>query len=56
MRGSVIRYVQVPPQMVDTELLQDAARREYGQAVKAKKVTPSSGTPIPSAVDTLIDK
>ena len=37
MRGSVIRYVQVPPQMVDTELLQDAARREYAQAVKAKK-------------------
>lgn len=28
IRGSVIRYVQVPREAVDTELLQDAARRE----------------------------
>nr|CCA16956.1 6 snRNAassociated Smlike protein putative [Albugo laibachii Nc14] len=28
IRGSVIRYVQIPAQEVDTDLLQDAARRE----------------------------
>lgn len=27
-RGSVIRYIHVQPQDVDTELLQDATRRE----------------------------
>lgn len=43
LRGSVIRYVQVPPQMVDTELLQDAARREYAQAQAHKsKITNAS--------------
>ncbi|KAI8071008.1 hypothetical protein BC940DRAFT_270491 [Gongronella butleri] len=28
IRGSVVRYVQLPSQAVDTALLQDAARRE----------------------------
>ena len=28
IRGSVIRYVQIPAGEVDTELLQDAARKE----------------------------
>ena len=31
IRGSVIRYVQLPPSEVDTELLQDATRREAAQ-------------------------
>lgn len=28
IRGSVVRYVQLPPGSVDTELLHDATRRE----------------------------
>jgi len=28
VRGSVVRYIQIPPELVDTELLQDAARKE----------------------------
>ncbi|PVU96924.1 hypothetical protein BB559_002196, partial [Furculomyces boomerangus] len=28
IRGSVVRYVRLPPDEVDTALLQDAARRE----------------------------
>jgi U6 snRNA-associated Sm-like protein LSm2 len=28
IRGSVVRYVQIPAGEVDTELLQDAARKE----------------------------
>lgn len=28
IRGSVVRYVQLPPDEVDTTLLQDAARKE----------------------------
>jgi small nuclear ribonucleoprotein (snRNP)-like protein len=28
IRGSVVRYIQIPPEHVDTELLQDAARKE----------------------------
>ena len=28
IRGSVVRYIQIPPELVDTELLQDAARKE----------------------------
>ena len=35
IRGSVIKYVQLPAQEVDTELLQDATRREAAQQ-KAK--------------------
>lgn len=29
IRGSVVRYVQINPNDVDTELLQDATRKEY---------------------------
>ena len=28
IRGSVVRYIQIDPGDVDTELLQDAARKE----------------------------
>ena len=28
VRGSVVRYVQIPPEHVNVELLQDAARKE----------------------------
>jgi U6 snRNA-associated Sm-like protein LSm2 len=35
VRGSVIRYVHVPPEAVATDLLQDAARREAAEAAKA---------------------
>jgi small nuclear ribonucleoprotein (snRNP)-like protein len=35
IRGSVVRYIQIPPEFVDTELLQDAARKENAP-VKAK--------------------
>jgi small nuclear ribonucleoprotein (snRNP)-like protein len=28
IRGSVVRYIQIPPEEVNTELLQDAARKE----------------------------
>jgi len=36
IRGSVVRYIQIPPEHVDTELLQDAARKENAPAAKAK--------------------
>jgi len=29
IRGSVVRYIQIPAAEVDTELLQDAARKNY---------------------------
>jgi U6 snRNA-associated Sm-like protein LSm2 len=32
IRGSVVRYIQIPPEHVDTELLQDAARKENAPA------------------------
>jgi small nuclear ribonucleoprotein (snRNP)-like protein len=35
IRGSVVRYIQIPPEHVDTEMLQDAARKENAP-VKAK--------------------
>lgn len=35
IRGGVVRYVHVPPEAVDTELLQDAARKEAIEATKA---------------------
>ncbi|KAL1929581.1 hypothetical protein VTP01DRAFT_1719 [Rhizomucor pusillus] len=35
IRGSVVRYVQLSPQDVDTALLQDAARREAAQPTGA---------------------
>ena len=28
IRGSVVRYIQIPASEIDTELLQDAARKE----------------------------
>ena len=34
IRGSVVRYIQIPPEHVDTELLQDAARKENAPAGK----------------------
>ncbi|PAV90969.1 hypothetical protein WR25_19916 [Diploscapter pachys] len=35
IRGSVVRYVQLPADQVDTQLLQDAARKEIAQSKKA---------------------
>lgn len=36
IRGSVVRYIQIPSSEVDTELLQDAARKENApQSAKA---------------------
>lgn len=32
IRGSVVRYVELPPDAVDTESLQDAARAEAAKA------------------------
>jgi len=37
VRGTVVRYVHVPPAAVDTELLQDAARKEAMEAAKGGK-------------------
>ncbi|KAI9030866.1 hypothetical protein J3Q64DRAFT_1725631 [Phycomyces blakesleeanus] len=37
IRGSVVRYVQLPQQAVDTALLQDAARREAAQPSSAQQ-------------------
>ena len=36
IRGSVIRYVQLPSAEIDTELLQDATRREAAQQKNSK--------------------
>ncbi|KAJ1674846.1 U6 snRNA-associated Sm-like protein LSm2, partial [Spiromyces aspiralis] len=36
IRGSVVRYVQIPPEAVDKPLLQDAARREAQQQQQEK--------------------
>ena len=36
VRGSVVRYIQIPPEHVDTELLQDATRRENAPASSKK--------------------
>jgi small nuclear ribonucleoprotein (snRNP)-like protein len=35
IRGSVVRYIQIPPEHVDTELLQDAARKENAPVKKS---------------------
>lgn len=35
IRGSVVRYVQLPADQVDTQLLQDASRKEVMQAKRA---------------------
>ncbi|ORZ03726.1 hypothetical protein BCR43DRAFT_467442 [Syncephalastrum racemosum] len=37
IRGSVVRYVQLPSPAVDTALLQDAARREASQPTAAQQ-------------------
>jgi small nuclear ribonucleoprotein (snRNP)-like protein len=37
IRGSVVRYIQIPPEHVDTELLEDAARRENAPAATSAK-------------------
>ena len=34
IRGSVVRYIQIPPEEVDVELLQDAARKENAPTTK----------------------
>jgi len=34
VRGSVIKYVQLPSSEVDTDLLQDATRRDQAQQKK----------------------
>ena len=34
VRGSVIRYIQLPPDDVDTQLLQEATRKELTQPKK----------------------
>lgn len=34
VRGSVVRYIQIPPEHVNTDLLQDAARKENAPAAK----------------------
>ena len=34
IRGNVVRYVHLPAAAVDTELLQDAARREAMESAK----------------------
>lgn len=34
IRGSVVRYVQLPGDEVDTQLLQDAARKEAAQQTR----------------------
>eukprot|EP00804_Cyclotella_cryptica_P013747 CCRYP_018831-RA/>CCRYP_018831-RA protein AED:0.42 eAED:0.42 QI:0/0/0.5/1/0/0/2/1005/135 len=37
IRGSVVRYVQINPNDVDTELLQDATRKEYSPVTGGEK-------------------
>ncbi|ORY75984.1 U6 snRNA-associated Sm-like protein LSm2 [Leucosporidium creatinivorum] len=37
IRGSVVRYVQLPKAAVDTQLLEDATRRESSNAQKAAR-------------------
>jgi len=39
LRGSVVRYVQLPPEDIDVQLLQDAARKEADQQRKQKDTT-----------------
>jgi U6 snRNA-associated Sm-like protein LSm2 len=38
IRGSVVRYIQIPSHLVDTELLQDAARKENAASASAGPV------------------
>jgi U6 snRNA-associated Sm-like protein LSm2 len=37
VRGSVVRYIQIPSEHVDTELLQEACRKENATGAAAKK-------------------
>jgi U6 snRNA-associated Sm-like protein LSm2 len=37
VRGGVVRYVQLPSEAVDTDLLQDASRKEAAEAAKGKR-------------------
>eukprot|EP00920_Eleutheroschizon_duboscqi_P028693 GHVT01069843.1.p4 GENE.GHVT01069843.1~~GHVT01069843.1.p4 ORF type:complete len:106 (+),score=11.42 GHVT01069843.1:2670-2987(+) len=37
VRGSVVRYVHLPPSEVETEQLQDLCRQEHMQAAEAEK-------------------
>jgi U6 snRNA-associated Sm-like protein LSm2 len=39
VRGSVVRYIQIPSEHVDTELLQDATRKENAPASSKVKAT-----------------
>lgn len=41
IRGSVIRYVHLPADVVDTQLLQDSTRKEILQSRKDKKAAES---------------
>lgn len=43
IRGSVVRYIQIPPEHVDTELLQDAARKENAPSSSAAATTTTTG-------------
>mmetsp|Transcript_21626 Transcript_21626/g.24817 ORF Transcript_21626/g.24817 Transcript_21626/m.24817 type:complete len:107 (+) Transcript_21626:243-563(+) len=45
IRGSVVRYIQIPASEVDTELLQDAARKE--NAPPSQKVQSTGGSKKP---------
>lgn len=39
IRGSVIRYIQLPAEEVDTALLQDATRKELAQGKQQPAAT-----------------
>uniref|UniRef100_A0A6U3SK19 U6 snRNA-associated Sm-like protein LSm2 n=1 Tax=Octactis speculum TaxID=3111310 RepID=A0A6U3SK19_9STRA len=41
IRGSVVRYVQIPGAEVDTELLQDAARQQNKEATTQQTPAPA---------------
>ena len=44
IRGSVVRYIQIPPEHVDTQLLQDATRQENAPASAAAAASSSGPT------------
>lgn len=57
VRGSVVRYIQIPPEHVDIELLQDAARKENAPVSSTtnkltKIVTPASQLPATATTTT----
>ncbi|XP_003385951.1 PREDICTED: U6 snRNA-associated Sm-like protein LSm2 [Amphimedon queenslandica] len=45
IRGSVIRYVQLPAEEVDTGLLQDATRKELAQGKQQPAASAGSAAP-----------